>query len=314
MMENSIGQSIIKTLSYFDIFDYPLTLAEIRKYSEKTIELSDEELLEEVLSISIIQESQSFFYFLGRSEIVAKRLERSDTSIQKFGKARVVAKILSKIPMVEYIGVSGSLSMNNSLISDDIDLFFIAKKNTLWITRFFVNSILILIRQKRSKSKKNSQDKICPNMFIVSNALALPKKRMNLYSAHEIVQLRTLFDRKDSYNKFLIANNWVGNFLPNITLPISKKQKVQKNKMYALIRPLEAIFFFSQKLYMKKSASSETILSNLAMFHPINKEKIILDLYELKSKKYLDLFKEDKWIDSNEAKFYFDEKKIRILN
>lgn len=314
-MEISIEESVIRTLAYFDIFDYPLTFSEIKKYCETTIKITDDTLKDIIYSIPIIQESYSFFYFLGRSEIVAKRIERGDTSIAKFGKAKVIAKILSKISTIEFIGVSGSLSMNNSSPNDDIDLFFITSKNAMWTTRFLVNLTLILLNQKRAKHEKSVKDKICPNMFVERGKLTLPKKRANLYLAHEVVQLKALFDKNNAYSAFLSENKWVHKFLPNIEVPIlEKKRKTRSSVFNFLLFPIEALFFSLQKFYMRRIVTSEIVLNKLAMFHPVNKEKIILDLYNLKSDKYLSLFEDNQWIDSDEARFYFDEKKSRILN
>lgn len=314
-MENKIEESIIKTLAYFDIFDYPLTIAEIKKYCPKTLKMSNEEFHGTILGIPIIQEANSFFYFLGRSEIISKRTERNDISIQKFGKARVVANILSKIPTIEYIGVSGSLSMNNSTSSDDIDLFFITTKKTMWITRFMVNVALILLRQKRAKHTTNARDKICPNMFVDSGRLKLPKNRANLYTAHEIIQLRTLYEKNNMHAFFMNANKWAQNYLPNIEIPVFKERAKNKfSRIFHLFASFEKLFFLSQKMYMRKTAKNETVLPKLAMFHPVNKEKVILDLYDIKAEKYLSLYNDNKWIESDEARFYLDEKKIRILN
>lgn len=314
-MEISIEESVIRTLAYFDIFDYPLTFSEIKKYCETTFKITDDTLKDIIYSIPIIQESYSFFYFLGRSEIVAKRIERGDISIAKFGKAKVIAKILSKIPTIEFIGVSGSLSMNNSSPNDDIDLFFITSKNTMWTTRFLVNLTLILLNQKRAKHEKSVKDKICPNMFVERGKLTLPKKRANLYLAHEVVQLKALFDKNNAHSAFLSENKWVHKFLPNIEVPIlEKKRKTRSSVFNFLLFPIEALFFSLQKFYMRRIVTSEIVLNKLAMFHPVNKEKIILDLYNLKSDKYLSLFEDNQWIDNDEARFYFDEKKSRILN
>lgn len=314
-MEISIEESVIKTLAYFDIFDYPLTFSEIKKYSGTAIKITDDTLKDIIYSIPIIQESHSFFYFLGRSGIVTKRIERRDISIQKFGKAKVIAKILSKIPTVEYIGVSGSLSMNNSSHSDDIDLFFITSRNAMWTTRYLVNLTLILLGQKRAKQETSVKDKICPNMFIEMGELTLPKKRASLYLAHEVVQLKTLFDKNSAHSAFLSENKWVHNFLPNMELPVLKKKRITRTSAFNfLFVAVEALFFLLQKFYMRKVITNEIVLNKLAMFHPVNKEKIILDMYNLKVDKYLSLFENNQWIDSDEARFYFDEKKNRILN
>lgn len=309
-MSSKLKENIIKTLAYFDIFDYPLTLSEIKKYCGVKITIADSVLLDEIHSIPIIQESNSYFYFLGRSDLVAKREERNDYSIQKIGKARIVSKILSKIPTIEYIGISGSLAMYNSSYNGKINLFLITTKNTVWITKFLVNNVLFILQEKKSKKSK---DQIIVNTYFDSRNLTLPARKINLYTAHEIIKLRTLFNKNNAQDRFLNANRWILKFLPNISIPVTKVSRKKKSKWNFLIKFLNITFF---KFYVKlaKSASYKIFNRNLAMLYEVDKEKIVLELFELKLKKYLTLFEEDHWIESEEARYYLDEKKVRILN
>lgn len=307
---------IIETLTYFDIFDYPLTFSELKKYLCCEIDVNDEDFHEIINSIAIVQESNGYFYLLGRNAIPEKRIERSSIAIQKFAKAKIIAKILAFIPTIEYIGASGSLSMNNTSISDDIDLFFITKKNTLWITRLLVDSTLLLLRQKRRRNEKDVRDKICPNMFVAQGKLSFSRKRRTLYTAHEIVQLKTLFDRDDNYSLLLNKNKWVEEFFPNIPIvPVkSKKTKSFQKLIQKIILPVEKLFFLTQNLYMKKHQSIETVTKNRAFFHPVNRQKLIMEMYALRVKRYKILYTDNLWVDRDEARFYMQEKKIRILN
>lgn len=311
-----MDECIIETLSYSDIFDYPLSFSEIKKYLCCEIELSDDELLELIQSIPIIQESNGYFYFLGRSAISEKRMDRKSISIQKFAKAKVVSKLLSYIPTIEYIGVSGSLSMDNASLSDDIDFFFITKNNTLWLTRLLVNSFLHITRQKRSRNLQDIKDKICPNMFLEIGKLSFSEKRKTLYTAHEIVQLKTLYDKNDIYSQLLTKNKWIRVFFPNIQLQAVPKRKLEKapSIFNKILIPFEKIAFSLQKFYMKKRRSIETITRGRALFHPVDRQKIILEMFILRSKRYKQLHIDNIWVDREEARFYMEDKKIRILN
>lgn len=308
-------EQIIKTLSYFDIFDYPLTFAEIKKYLECEIEYTDDDLYDILASISVIQEANGYYYLLGRREITEMRSARGTVSIAKLSKARVVGKLLTLIPSIDYIGISGSLSMNNASESDDIDLFFITKKNTLWITRLLVSLTLMLIHQKRKKKSKSAKDKICPNMFMSKDKLVFSEKKRNLYIAHEIVQLKTLYDRNNSHSLFLQKNKWIKGYFPNFHPTTHKKIGVSKLERILLvgIKPLEKIAYILQKAYMHK-ISGETVSHSKAFFHPRDNQGIILDMLEIRYDRYKRLFNDNIWVDTDEARFYMEEKKIRILN
>ena len=311
-----MDECIIETLSYFDVFDYPLTFSEIKKFLGCGIEISDEEIYQVIDSIPIVQESNGYYYFLGRHSVVEKRVDRSDVSIQKTVRAKIIAKILSQIPTIDYIGASGSLSMNNASTTDDIDLFFITKRKTLWLTRLSVNLVLIALGQKRNKVNANVTDKICPNMFLDEANLTFSSKRKTLYTAHEIVQLKTLFDRNDTYSFFLNKNKWISNFFPNISIPNCKKRKKQRllSFMTKTMFPLEKLSYIFQKAYMKKYRSIEVIDPVRAFFHPTDRQKIIMDMYRVRCKRYWMLYDDNLWVDKDEGRFYMEEKKSRILN
>lgn len=316
-MENRLQESIIRTLTYFDIFDYPITLVELKKYCDEKIAVNDEELMDILDSIYIVQETNGFYHLLGREKIVEKRLVRGELSIQKMAKAKVITQILSRIPFIQLIGVSGSLSMNNSIPEDDIDLFFITKQNALWITRILVSLSLLLIGQKRKRKKRVAQDKICPNMFLAEDALQFSKHKQNLYLAHEILQLKVLFDRNATHQRFLQKNKWIGKVLPNAyessIVRHAKKGLLEKSLAPALSL-LNGACFLLQRMYMAPVLTIERISKKEALFHPVDKGRIILDLYTLKSKINIERFTSNQWIGSDEARFYFDEKKMRILN
>ena len=307
---------IIKTLSYFDIFDYPLTFAEIKKYLECEIEYTDDELYDILHSVAVVQEANGYYYLLGRREITEKRAERGTVSITKLAKARLVAKVLSLIPTIEYIGISGSLSMNNASSNDDIDLFFITKRNTLWLTRFVVNCLLVLIKQKRKKKTNSAKDKICPNMFMESSSLIFNRNKRNLYVAHEIVQLKTLYDRNQIYPYFLGKNKWLRDFLPNIQVQeyVKPNDGLFQKIALSFIKPFEQLAYIAQRLYMKPVKSGETVTNTKAFFHPLDRQKIILDMVDVRFDRYKRLFDDNVWVDTDEARFYMEDKKIRILN
>lgn len=311
-----MDECIINTLSYFDVFDYPLTFPEIKKYLCCPQDISDAELYDIIQAISVIQEQNGFYYFLGRSQLVEKRTERNERSFQKFTKAKIIGKILSAIPTIQYIGVSGSLSMNNAAESDDIDLFLVTHKNTLWITRLLVNTLLFIMRQKRGRLQKNVKDKICPNMFMQRDSLAFQKKKRTVYTAHELIQMKTLFNRNNTYELLLSKNKWIYKLLPNVeSVSMREKSLSPLVRLWlTILLPFEKLAYVAQRLYMERHRRDETISKRSAFFHPFDRQAIILDMYEIRYKRYIKLYEENIWVGTDEARFYNEEKKIRILN
>ena len=291
-MGNS-SNAVLKTLIYSDIFDYPLKIQEIYRYLIES-KINEESLGQILASIDRhIAFKNNYYCLLGRENIIKKRIQREKESKIKLQIAQTIIKRISFLPTILFIGISGALAMENAKKKDDIDLFIITQKNTLWSTRLFLIVLLKVMGKYRKRGDKNVENKICLNMFLDQNNLKLPIERQNLYSAHEIIQLLSVFERKNTYQKFLNSNKWVYKFLPNA---INKKvANTDKNERYHISSVFNFVFFFLpfellgkkiQLHFIEKHKTVETISDKLLAFHPIDYNKQTIFLYENKLQKY----------------------------
>ena len=283
-------QTILKTLHYADLFDYPLTADEIKKF---LVELADA-TFEETLS----QMGSGPYYCLpGREEIIELRKRRERWSEPKLKKAKRVAGVLKFIPWIKLIGVTGALAMKNSDENDDIDLMIITSSQRLWLTRGLVVTFLSLTGQYRRANKV--QDRICPNLMLSKDALEFPNR--DLFTAHEIVQMKPIYDRENTYQKFLQANNWVFDFLPNAR----GKQKSENRSVdrcrkteggflpfpFSVFDPVfrfrSSVFLFLETLaykmqlkFMESKKTVEVTTPSLIRFHPNDLRQRVLKEYQ----------------------------------
>lgn len=227
---DELQKKILKTLAYADIFDYPLTLEEIQRFligqDERRVPRSgiwlrqktQEEIKKEIGSpylISHITYHDGFYCLKNRQKIIQLRFERFKWSQEKIKIAKKVANWLKLIPFIKMVALTGTLAMNNVKKNDDIDLLIITGRNRLWLTRLITNFLVEIIAERRHPKDKNVKDKICLNMFLDEKHLALPKLEQNLFTAHEICQLKILWQRETVYQRFLKENQWYKKFLPN---------------------------------------------------------------------------------------------------
>jgi len=205
-------QAILKTLHYADIFHYPLRTEEIKRY---TVERLTDGVLIDSLSLMVADGkliyADNYYCLSGREKIIELRQRREVCSEPKINKAKRIASVLKFIPWVKLIGVTGALAMGNSEEDDDIDLIIITSPRRLWLTRGIVVIFLRLTGQYRRPGK--IKDKICPNLMLSQEALEFPDH--DLFTAHEIAQMKPIFCRDNTYQKFLQANGWIKDFLPN---------------------------------------------------------------------------------------------------
>ena len=298
MQKNRIQKSIIKTLCYSDVFDYPLRKRELWKFLNirgGIYKKNFENTLNQMVIRFMVGEKNGFYFLNGRNKIVKIRLARSKISIVKLKIAKKAAKLLFFIPTIKLIGISGSLSLKNAKLADDIDFFIITKSDCLWITRFLVNVLLLLARFKRSAKDSRGTNLICPNLFMSEDKLLLPAERQNLFSAREISQVLVLLDRENMYQRFLSANKWINKLLMNVQISAKmNKFTIGTNKITNFV---DGVFYAFQFLYMSNKITGEEVKRKVAYFHPQDKAKIILKIYKLRYEKYTKDILQD--IDNN---------------
>lgn len=269
------GRQEIKSLIYHDLFGFPLTAGELIKW-----QVGDGVNLKDWQGKKI--KSKAGFYFLAGNEgLVFKRLLKKRISRRKMRTAKKAAKVLGLLPTVKMIAATGALAMENAGSEADIDLLIITQKQTLWTTRFLAYFILGLsgFALRRPKDKKQ-QDKLCLNMWLDEAALAWPARDRNIYTAHEICQIKPLLNKNKTYEKFLAKNYWVRGFWPNAIRVQSTKCKVQRKilgtKDCVPFTWLEKFVFKMQYLYMKSKITREVISPHKAIFHPNDWGKVVL--------------------------------------
>ncbi len=254
-----LSSSYVSGVLYHDKFDYPLKKRELVRWKSR----------KKFGDIKEIDKRGEFYFLKGREKIILKRISNEKFSQNKFSRARKVAILLSKIPSIKMIGLTGSLAMMNAGMSSDIDFMIITKNDTLWVTRALTLLTLRMFRiPTRRFNDKNEKDKICLNLWLDESNLSW--KERNIYTAHEIAQVIPLVNKDKTYERFVRTNSWVKAYWPNA---INKTDLVNKNNLKLLI-PLLTMFepmaYLAQYFYMKKKITNEKISKTRAVFHPID--------------------------------------------
>lgn len=269
--EASVEASILATLAYSNIFDYPLTFAQLhenlifKKISKKQLRLHLVKLIREGKVLNLA----NFYQLAQRRNLAKLRLLRAKFAQKKLEKARRAAKILSLIPQVKLVGISGALATKNTPKDDDIDFFVITSARMLFTTRFFCNLFLDLANLRRKPADKKIADKICLNMFLAESDLEIHPH--DLYLAHEVLQLKPIFERDETYVKFLKENFWVAKFLPNWPKLANSNYQTANSRLdfYTILgKPLEFVLRKIQIWYMERRKTTEKVSATQLFFHP----------------------------------------------
>ncbi|MBI4078983.1 MAG: hypothetical protein HY429_01660 [Candidatus Levybacteria bacterium] len=290
-MSDAIQRAILRTLIYADIFSYPLTLAQLHKFLIFNRPVSKKNIKNICQQMSSVRKEDDF-YMLKKSRInIAIRKIKEASSNEKIAFARQLTRIFRIIPWVLFVGISGAVAAGNARKKDDIDFFVIAKRKRLWLTRFFLVILLQIFGLRRKRLEKKVMNTICLNMLLDERCLLLGSKRQDVYTAHEIVQMLPIFDRGDTYSRFLMANKWVRGYLPNsIDTKILRYYDIKKKSpnipIFQYFSIIELIAKQLQLWYMRKHRTHEIITDNMLAFHPVDYRKKVLFLYTKRLKQY----------------------------
>jgi hypothetical protein len=206
-MMHSLEISILKAVTYFDVFSYPLTLSEINFFLDQSA--AKEEIssaVENLVKTEDLWQFNDFYSIRNDAKLSIRRIEGNELARKYIKKARSVAKFLSWFPYIRGIAISGSLSKNFADKDSDLDFFIITKANRLWIVRILF-SILCKIAYVAGITKW-----FCLNYFIDESHLNISER--NIYTAIEISTLMPL-KGKAFFMDFFKANDWVNQYLPN---------------------------------------------------------------------------------------------------
>ncbi|MFL5811743.1 MAG: nucleotidyltransferase domain-containing protein [Flavisolibacter sp.] len=215
-----VKQDILATLSYFDIFDYPLFQTEIFQFLRHSYPQKEfTEALQELCNENWIYKLDEYYSLQDNYSLVIRRKEGNSRAKNMLKTAEKIAAFLSRFPFVRGVAVSGSLSKNFADKDSDIDFFIITAKNRLWLARTFMHCF------KKITFLVKKQEWFCMNYYIDEEAMQIKEK--NLFTATEVATLLPLRGI-DSFQQFYVNNKWSRNYLPNHVLRVSYVDELKK--------------------------------------------------------------------------------------
>ncbi len=198
--------SILKTVAYFDLFNYPISLEDIRHFLEVEVGQAEVAQVTEMLVRGGYLYRVGPYYSLQNNPSLADRRQRGEAHADTLlAIANRNARLLYKFPFVRGICISGSLSKRFADEKADIDYFIITKANRLWLARTF------MLLYRRLAYLTGHEEHYCLNYYIDEEALEVEEK--NIFTATELYTLLPAAGN-ESLARFFLANSWAGAYLP----------------------------------------------------------------------------------------------------
>lgn len=287
--------SILHTLSYSSVFQYPLTQEELLTRLIVPDQVDEKAFIRTLQKTPHIKQIEKYWLLEGHDSDVKIRKQRAVFSESKQPEILRLLSILKKIPSISSVYITGSLAMNNvSSESDDIDLLIVTKPNMMWISRLVVVLWTTLIGKYRLHASSGEWG-WCFNLWLDQNHLEIPKNDRSVYLAYEVVQAKMILGTE---NELLTKNEWVNEYINYSSKSekrkdyetrtkreeISSQFSLWKNATLRLCRRslkrvihlIDVLAFFIQKIYMQPRMTREKVGRGFAFFHPRATEQIIL--------------------------------------
>ncbi len=271
--EKNLTRGELLAVVYADIFDYPLKRSEARDW-----QIDSEGVKNNLKQLQFKRDSKNFrrqvagegeyVYLKSREGLLGLRARCEVISEEKRQLAEKWARMLQKVPSVKAIFLTGSVAVKNASEEADVDLMVITSFGQLWRTRLLIVGLLKIFGGYRGERKITNR--VCPNIFLDEHWLRMSKR--NLYVAHEILQAKCLFDRGGMEKEWLVANSWVGDYLPVIYVKregqLSKSSSGNQIRVGRVSMLVERMAYLLQRKYMERRITEERVEKNLAFFHP----------------------------------------------
>lgn len=229
--QETVKNSVLRSLIYFDIFNYPLTANELVQFS--SVKLHDiqsiTQALDDLTQHLLIFKFGDYYSLKNDPSQIERRKNGNNTAAEILPKALKRSKFIYKFPFVRSVNISGSLSKNYFDESTDFDFFIITEKNRIWLCR-------LLLTLYKKIFLFNSRKYFCINYYIDTTDLLIPDK--NLFSATEIITLKNQTGEA-VYKDFMESNTWVQEYFPNY---FPDYLFMEEKKMPGLKKFLESLF------------------------------------------------------------------------
>jgi predicted nucleotidyltransferase len=231
--------AIAESVLYASLFDYPLTLAELRQTLVASAQTPSEIVTRYQSSDAlqaVVDMKEGLFFLRGQDALVAERRAREAVSRRFLQKQQTLLRIICSLPYVRLVALSGSIAHLNLDRDGDLDLFIVTRGRRVWTVTVAAVLLAKLLGRRRV---------LCANYIVADTRLRLDQE--DVFTASQVIHLKPLIGR-DVYRELLKVNPFVQRHYPNFhagscdafALKPTAWEKGVKRVLEAALAPLSA--------------------------------------------------------------------------
>jgi hypothetical protein len=203
----NLKKSILQTITFFDIFEFPLNAEEVHEYLygyKNPVHIKEiRGTLDEMTEIEKIHD---YYVLKGRGKLIDTRKARKFISEKFWGRVQQYGQYITRVPFVEMVAVCNNLAYDNPTELSDIDLFIVIKEGRMWLARLIISLILQFYGVRRYGDKISGR--FCLSFFVTQKKLNLEPlllKPQDPYMAYWTRLMMPVYG-EEVYNKFKEEN------------------------------------------------------------------------------------------------------------
>jgi hypothetical protein len=211
-------ESILKTIAFFDLFDFPLSAEEVLDYLyqyDRPVHIREVEATLKVLSErdGRLSGLKGYYVLPGREAIIETRKTRKFIAEKFWTRTKLYGTYMKNVPFVEMIAVCNNLAYDNPSEQSDIDLFIVVKPGRMWLARLLITLILQFYGVRRYGDK--IAGRFCLSFFVTSEKLRMREFELrpeDPYLAYWTKNLRPIYGER-TYLRFREENErWLNHY------------------------------------------------------------------------------------------------------
>jgi hypothetical protein len=199
-------RAIARSVLYASLFDYPLTLAQLRQSLIESA-MTPTEIVSTVARSqalrAVVEYRDGWFFPAGHQDLVSERRRREARSRAFLESHRALLSLICALPYVRMVALSGSVAHLNLEGSGDLDLFIVTRGRRVWSVTVLVILLAKLLGRRRT---------LCANYVLSDTQLQMDQQ--DLFTASQIIHLKPLVGGA-VYDAMVAVNPFVTRFYPN---------------------------------------------------------------------------------------------------
>jgi hypothetical protein len=226
--------AIARSVLYAALFDYPLTLAQLRQTliaSRQTPGAILSTFRRSPALASLIEHRDGFFFPAGRIDLIETRRRRELRSRAFLAAHRPLLRLIAALPYVRLVALSGSIAHLNLEAGGDLDLFIVTRGPRVWSTTVATVLLAKLLRRRRT---------LCANFVVADTALAFEPP--DLFTASQVINLKPLTGDA-LFREIVAANPFVRTHYPNFHLPDSGGLGIRQSSVLRACKRVAEVAF-----------------------------------------------------------------------